>query len=148
MATENIVNQEEFVGTHRLESAENGNRRWSNEEDNIIQKYYPSEGSRVATRLNGRTIASCQSRACKLGINRQQPHKNGKWQPDEDEILRTWYPKIGVRVAGMLPYRTKSAIQNRAALFGLHRGYSLAPVNTCQHGDFYRRKRKLHFIAE
>lgn len=134
--------------THWADTIQNENTRWSIEEDNVLRRFYPSEGSDVAYRLRGRTVASCQFRACKLGVNRIQPHKNGKWQADEDEILRTWYPKIGIRVADMLPCRTKSAIQNRATLFGLHKEYTLAPVGSYRDEGIYRRRRKLHNNSE
>ena len=122
----------------------NENRRWSSEEDEVLLKYYPSEGSEVASRLCGRTVASCQFRAYKLGIKREQPHRNGRWQQEEDEILRIWYPRMGIRAAVMLPSRTRSAVQNRVALLGLHREILPEPLGTCSPEFVHRRKRKLH----
>lgn len=118
--------------------------RWKEEEDTILKEFYPSEGAAVAQRLTGRTMASCQLRAYRLGIERQEPHKNGKWTQEEDDILRFRYPEIGIRVAQFLPWRTKTAVKNRVAILGLHRMIRLQmPVEPCFYYT-YCRKRKLH----
>lgn len=56
---------------------------WTEEENDILKEYYPSEGCKVANRLNGRTKKSIKMRVNKLGIKYQKKnkykyvHKNG-----------------------------------------------------------------------
>ena len=41
---------------------------WSQQEDDVIRKYYPTEGSACAKRLNNRAKSSVRGRAWKLGV--------------------------------------------------------------------------------
>lgn len=118
--------------------------RWSQAEDDILREFFPTEGKDVVERLCGRTIAACQFRAYKLGIHRQQPHSRGKWLKGEDMLLRRWYPEMGIRVAILLPWRSKPAIHNRANLLGLHRNECLQPPVDPNFYNHYKRKRLLH----
>ena len=81
--------------THWADTIQNENTRWSIEEDNVLRRFYPSEGSDVAYRLRGRTVASCQFRACKLGVNRIQPHKNGNGRRMKTRFFGRGIPKLG-----------------------------------------------------
>ena len=42
-----------------------------------------------------------------------------KWTDAEDNIMKEYYPKIGVMVVDILPARTTNAIKNRANYLGL-----------------------------
>lgn len=44
------------------------NHSWTHEEDDIIRKYYPTEGAECFYRLEGRTKKSIQGRACILQV--------------------------------------------------------------------------------
>ena len=44
------------------------NTQWTNEEDDIIRRFYPTEGFDCLHRLPGRSKSSVQSRACILGV--------------------------------------------------------------------------------
>lgn len=44
------------------------NNLWSTEEDSIMRRYWPTEGSKILPRLPGRTYEACRTRAIKLGI--------------------------------------------------------------------------------
>lgn len=41
---------------------------WTEDEDNILQEYYPKEGGRVQMRLTKRTKGACKTRAKVLGL--------------------------------------------------------------------------------
>lgn len=65
-----------------------------------------------------------------------------RWTEWEDALLRKHFPKEGIRMAPMLPGRTKAAIQDRAHILRLHRSYALGPVPTEPVMPRYVRKRK------
>lgn len=45
---------------------------WSREEVEIIRKYYPTEGKRIASRLPNRAIKAIQQEACRLGVRKNK----------------------------------------------------------------------------
>lgn len=90
-------------------------RPWSVEEDEIIRKFYPSEGLETCSRLSNRTKNSVRDRACFLGIARS----NYYWKKEEDDILRKYHPKEGTTVCSRLPGRTRNAIKARLATLGI-----------------------------
>jgi len=87
---------------------------WTEEEDKIIRKYYPIEGSKVAERLPGRTKDTCIYRAKTLKINSDK-----FWTKEEDEILKKYYPIEGMDVVKRLPGRTRNGCKARARLFNV-----------------------------
>ena len=46
-----------------------GITNWSNEEVNVLKKYYPLEGSKCASKLNNKSINSIRSKAQRLNLN-------------------------------------------------------------------------------
>ena len=66
-------------------------RQWTEEEDEICRKYYPSEGSSINKRLHGRTRQACRLRARFLGISSNKEvryMRSNSWTPEEIEILK------------------------------------------------------------
>jgi len=94
----------------------NKNRKWTQEEDDIIRNNYKDKGAEGCSKLlMNRTIYACRSRAQILGLSDSfQP-----WTEEEDNILRENYPKIGSKVFELIPNRTVNAIKNRVILLGL-----------------------------
>lgn len=92
-------------------------REWTEEENEILRKYYHVEGTRVADRLEGRTRGAVreQARRLRLGINNNKK----LWTEKEIEILKKWYPVEGIKVKDRLNGRTKAVIHNKAGKFGL-----------------------------
>lgn len=72
--------------------------------------------------------------------NRWQSAK--RWTEWEDALLKKHFPEEGIRMAPMLPNRTRAAIRDRAHILGLHRSYALGPVPTEPVKPHYVRKRK------
>ena len=87
---------------------------WTEDEDNILQEYYPKEGGLVCHRLPGRTRNACKNRAQYIRLQRQEEHKFSRWTEEEDAILKEYYPTEGETVHLRLPGRTASACQRRA----------------------------------
>lgn len=87
---------------------------WTEDEDNILQEYYPKEGGLVCHRLPGRTRNACKNRAQYIRLQRQEDHKFSRWTEEEDAILKEYYPTERETVHLRLPGRTASACQRRA----------------------------------
>lgn len=90
-------------------------REWTEEENNILKKYYPVEGIKVKDRLSGRTKNSIRTHAKILGVVKM---KAKPWNEEEDKILSNQYPVIGTKVAEEL-HRTKYACVSRAKELGI-----------------------------
>lgn len=95
--------------------------RFDEEEIEIIRKYYPTEGPKVCKRLkaNRRTPASCSLKALQLGLRTSYPRSI--FGPEQDEILRKYYPTEGNKVAerpGMEMF-TPQQCNSRAAALGI-----------------------------
>lgn len=83
---------------------------WSQEDIELLQKYYCEIGTAISEILTKRrTKQAIMSKANLLGLSFLN-----KWTSEEDTILKDYYPQIGIDVCKMLKNRTKSQIQNRA----------------------------------
>ena len=91
-------------------------KEWTEEEDDILKKWYPIEGIKVINRLKGRTRDGIYGRAKKINLN--APDK--KWTKGEDDILYKYYPQYGRRTIDFLPHKTISSITCRANELGLY----------------------------
>lgn len=104
-------------------------REWTEEEDKIFRNYYPTEGTNIINRLNGRTRAAIQTHASKLGLNFSNP-----WTEEEIEILKKYFTKIGgmgIIKQKLLPNRQYSSIKTKAYQLGLiyQKGRRYVPNN-------------------
>ena len=94
--------------------------RWSENEDNIIREYFPTEKKEVYKRLQGRTQDATYQRARYLGLIESR-----EWSRAEDNIIRKYYPIEGTGVVVRLDKKNKSvsrtedAIKTRAAKLGV-----------------------------
>ena len=88
---------------------------WTPKEDEILRKYYPSEGSKVANRLSGRSEISCRRRARALCIE----YASSKWTPEEDEILKTHYPSMGSDAFKFITSKTDGQCRYRLKVLGV-----------------------------
>ena len=90
--------------------------KYSDEENKIIEEYYPKEGCLVCKRLQNRSKSSILQQACLLGITYNNPRK---WQEEEIDILKRYYSEEGRHIVDRLPKRTLKQIQTMATRFGL-----------------------------
>ena len=97
------------------------NVKWTEEEDNVLREFYPSEGTNVAARLPGRTKGSCKKRAGTIGV------KIGAlcWSETEDNILREYYPTEAGKVSRRLQNRAAKSCIARARKLGIRYGGSV-----------------------
>lgn len=84
-------------------------RTWTNEEVEILRKYYPKEGGSVCKRLNNKNHEQCRSYAKRLNlrlINTPTRAKPKKWTDEELKIMYKYYPTEGKNVFKRLDGRT------------------------------------------
>ena len=89
-------------------------RRWTEDEDNILKEYYGAEGLKVAERLPGRSEKNCHYRASVLGLK-----SDSFWTEEEIQILIMYYPSEGVAVKTKLPSRSIASIKGKARSLGI-----------------------------
>jgi superfamily II DNA or RNA helicase len=91
---------------------------WTEQEDDILRRYFEEERFKVSERLPGRTVGSIRERTRFLGIH---AYVAKPWTDNEKDILKQYYP-IGNGVdkcLEMLPNRTASSIKKMAIILGL-----------------------------
>ena len=106
-------------------------RSWTQEEDSLIRKYYPSMGAKGTTeelrsRLYVRTQDAVKTRANYLKVRRDRSkieHDNA-WSEMEIAILRETFPTEGAegtakRLSDMGYDRTVGSISSRASMLGV-----------------------------
>ena len=89
------------------------------EEDDILRRYYLTEGWNASRWLPNKSEAACMERAYMLGIQKIEKRKH--WTPEEDAILRKYYPLEGADTFKRFPGRTPSACTSRAKKIGVIR---------------------------
>lgn len=108
---------------------------YSMEEEEIIRKYYPTEGYLIVNRLPNRTKQGICYKARSLGVKKikeEKPKKseNGKirkvrWSSSEIEILMEYYPIEGSRVVERLNNRSEATVRMRASQLKIHKNKPL-----------------------
>ena len=97
-----------------------GNKKWSEEELEILKEYYSELGAGVHELLPGRSETACDTMAYRLGISPPDSRKIPvRWTDEEIEVLKTNYHKLGKDVAALLPGRTAASCQLKAYSLGL-----------------------------
>lgn len=66
--------------------------------------------------LPGKTLYAVKGKARLLGIA-GEAHRS--WTPEEDNILISKYPEMGLSVESLLPGKSRAAISTRASVLGL-----------------------------
>lgn len=91
-------------------------REWTEDEIEILKKWYPIEGYKVESRLSGRTKQAVITQAYKLGLKAP----DDLWTEKENNILKEYYPIEGSKVIDRLTKRrSKGAINLQASKLGL-----------------------------
>lgn len=85
-------------------------RPFTLEEDELIKKYYPSEGSQCCKRFENRDNHSISQRAMKLGVKNDSRF----WTEEEREIIRKYYPTEGKDIIKRFPDKTLPSIKAQA----------------------------------
>ena len=93
---------------------------WTEEEDNILRKFYPTNGAKGCVKhLPNRTKIAICWRATSLNLISGITTKNKQWSPEEDEIIKTNYSKDRTDLTDLIPNKSKRAIQQRALVLGV-----------------------------
>lgn len=87
---------------------------WTEKEDEIIRKYYETEGLACLQRLPGRTRAALSHRAGAMGLISDRSRKYQPWTPEEDDIIKKYYPAEGIKCISRIPGRTEQGLNQRA----------------------------------
>ena len=82
-------------------------REWTEEEIEILKKWYPIEGLGVMNRLENRTKDAIRHKAQQLKL---KSYNSNSWTETEIKILRKYYPKEGTKVKDRLHGRTEKAV--------------------------------------
>lgn len=88
--------------------------RWTDEEVEILKKYFPLEGTKVYKRMVRRNMQACRAKAYSLRLV-----YSVKWTDLELEILRKYYPIEGCNVSKRLKGRSKVACTEMARSLGI-----------------------------
>lgn len=88
-------------------------REWTEEEIEILKKWYPVEGIRVKDKLN-KTERRIYVQAFRLGLKAPD-----SWTKEEIELLGRYYPIEGYKVKNRLNNKTRNAIKAKIKKLGL-----------------------------
>lgn len=93
---------------------------WTEEEDNILRKFYPTSGAKgCQVYLPKRNSLTICARATLLNLVSGITNKNKQWSPEEDEIIKANYSKDRTDLTDLIPNKSKGAIQSRASILGV-----------------------------
>ena len=93
---------------------------WTEDEDSIIRKYYPTEGYRTYLRLNNRSASSTIGRASFLNILSECNNRYNQWTEEEDRIIKNFYKTEKKNIVNRLPNRSYDNIVQRACRLGIY----------------------------
>ena len=87
---------------------------WSEEEIEILKKYYPIEGKECYKRFKGISKAQIKGAAIRLKI-----YRNPMWSIEEDKIMEQYYPTEGGDCYKRLNNKTKKQTMQHARILHL-----------------------------
>lgn len=104
-----------------------GYTRWADWEDDLMREYYPTEGTEMAKRLDGRTKQAVWQRAMKLKLNVKPEtlsrnislHLETGWTDEERNILKDQYHNKDADIKKLIPRHSERACGVRASLNGI-----------------------------
>ena len=91
-------------------------REWTEEEIEILKKYYPVEGIKVMNRLENKTKNAILFKVRQLKIKSLK-----SWTDEEVKIFKQYYPVEGMKVTNRLNGRTKIAVRTFASKLKLNK---------------------------
>lgn len=120
--TEYVQDIEDML--NEIESKLLCNRKWTQEEDDIIYKHYRNEGSKVYLRLDNRSKTACISRAKVLGISEDPTYSD-----EEINRFKELYLQYGLNCVEYFPGRTKENMRYLANRLQIKRNNSYGWTN-------------------
>lgn len=95
-------------------------REWTEHDIEYLRKHYGVKSRKEIAVALGRTVATVQMKACKLGLTNAEEHGNHrKWRNHEEEMLKELYTmKTQQEIADMLN-RTVRSVSGKLQMMGL-----------------------------
>ena len=110
---------------------------WTQEEKEIIRKYYPSEGAKIVKRLPDRTIPSIKNQAKKMRVFAIV----GSFSKHEDQLIRDFYRSLGgLGLHKMMPHHSAKEIYARANDIGVKK--QLPKIICVETGQIFKNARQ------
>ena len=116
-------------------------QKWTEEDINILKKYYPSEGKNVQSRLSvKKSPASINNKARILGLQYNGDY-NREWTKEEDSLLMENYASLGVDKCASLLNKSYYAIAARARILNIKVSkklrYNQKPFKNLETGEVF-----------
>ena len=98
---------------------------WTAEEEQYLREHYPTEGTSCFSHFTERTWSSVNGKVRNLGLliddehQRQAILNSAPWTPEQDAILRAYYPVEGGACYTRVPPHTANACRCRARNLGI-----------------------------
>lgn len=96
---------------------------WTKEDDEILYKYFPTEGRNIYKRFNNDKISPymCTGRAIALGIKSETNATGETFSFEEIELMKKYFPLEGDEVYKRLNGRKKSNVINKMIKLGIRK---------------------------
>ena len=88
--------------------------RWSQEENKLLKRLFPSGREKEIVEQTGRTLAAVRQRAYTIGIKTTR-----SWSANELKLLKKLYTKVKAREIAEQTGRTIGSLRERARQLGL-----------------------------
>lgn len=106
---------------------------FTQEEDDIIREFYPSEGAECYKRMKNRTPSAVSQRASKIKVKRGEYF----WSEEDREIIRKYYPVEGNKILKRFPGKTLYSIKAQARKMKV---YSISCSWTKEEDELIKKK--------
>lgn len=94
-------------------------KKWTDEEVEIIKKYFPQGGARLVIEKGvNRDVRKILAKASNMGI--KVNNSRNYWTKEEEEILKKYYPEEGINVVNRLENKDKLGVRNKVRYMNLN----------------------------
>lgn len=93
-------------------------KRWTQDEIEMLKKYYPIKGSKYCAGLLHRSRKAISIQAIRIGLHTR--FGLGRWTAKEESQLKKYYPICGIKYCAELLGRTTKSIKLKAFRLDLH----------------------------
>ena len=116
------------------------NRRWTDEEIELLKNIYREKNDEELSIIFNRTISAILTKMCRLGLCRNEDY-NRPWNELEEQFLRNNYSNGDLIEVTKILNRTKKSVTERAKILQLKRDPELVRANGHQYNineDFFK----------
>lgn len=95
-------------------------REWTDHDVEYLRRHYGTKSRKEIAVALGRSVATVQMKACKLGLTNAEEHGNHRrWRTHEEEILRELYSKKSQQEIAAMLNRTVRSVSGKLQMMGL-----------------------------